>query len=171
MTLLASFFLLLLSLTCIHASVCSVASVGLGVRLTRVLYVHCSMQCVPSQMLQWIVDTTASLSRDHTHIGDSLSSAELKRQAFSDFQARIAVSHTVSVAVSHTVSVAVSHTVSVALPLKYMLMRDADRRKKEASKVIHVKTTKQSNTTYPRQSLFQRKMMYMYILKENLSIQ
>ena len=38
----------------------------------------------------------------------------------------------------------------------YMLIRDAEGRKKEASKVIQ--TTRQSNTTHPRQSLFQRKM-------------
>ena len=34
----------------------------------------------------------------------------------------------------------------------YMLMRDAEGRKKKASKVIQ--TTKQSNTTHQRQSLF-----------------
>ena len=34
----------------------------------------------------------------------------------------------------------------------YMLLRDADGRKKEASKVIQ--TIKQSNTTHPRQSPF-----------------
>ena len=38
----------------------------------------------------------------------------------------------------------------------YMLMRDEEERKKEASKVKQ--TTKQSNTANPRQSLFQRKM-------------
>ena len=37
-----------------------------------------------------------------------------------------------------------------------MLMRDAEGRKKEASKVIQ--TTRQSNTAHPRQSLFLRKM-------------
>ena len=36
-----------------------------------------------------------------------------------------------------------------------MLMRDAEGRKKEASKVKQ--TTRQSNTAHPRQSLFQRK--------------
>ena len=36
-----------------------------------------------------------------------------------------------------------------------MLMRDEEGRKKEASKVKQ--TTRQSNTTHPRQSLFQRK--------------
>lgn len=44
-------------------------------------------------MLHWIEDTTHSLSQDHTDIGDSLSSAELKKQAFSNFQAQIAVSY------------------------------------------------------------------------------
>ena len=54
----------------------------------------------------------------------------------------------------------------------YVLMRDAERRKKEASKVKQ--TTKQSNTTHPRQSLFHRYIelsqvgsepvyMYMYM--------
>ena len=38
----------------------------------------------------------------------------------------------------------------------YILMRDAEGRKKETSKVIQ--TTKQSNTAHPRQSFFQRKM-------------
>ena len=38
----------------------------------------------------------------------------------------------------------------------YILMRDAEGRKKEASKAIQ--TTRQSNTAHPRQSLFQRKM-------------
>ena len=38
----------------------------------------------------------------------------------------------------------------------YMLMRDAEARKKEASKVIQ--TTRQSNTTHPKQSLFLTKM-------------
>ena len=39
---------------------------------------------------------------------------------------------------------------------QYMLVRDAKGRKKEASKVKQ--TTKQSNTTHPRQSIFQIKM-------------
>ena len=37
----------------------------------------------------------------------------------------------------------------------YVLMRDEEGRKKEASKVKQ--TTRQSNIAYPRQSLFQRK--------------
>ena len=45
-------------------------------------------------------------------------------------------------------------------------MKDAERRKKEASKVKQ--TTKQSNTAHPRQSLFQRKiscLMYKYTVR------
>ena len=56
----------------------------------------------------------------------------------------------------------------VVIFMLYMLMRNAEGRKKEASKVKQ--TTKQSNTAHPRQSPFQRKMsclgwdhMYMYM--------
>ena len=44
------------------------------------------------------------------------------------------------------------------LILVHMLMRDAEGKKTEESKAVHVHTKKQSNTTHPRQSLFQRKM-------------
>ena len=46
----------------------------------------------PHQMMQWIETTAQSLSDDHTDIGDSLSSAEINKQAFHNFQSRISVS-------------------------------------------------------------------------------
>ena len=39
-------------------------------------------------------------------------------------------------------------------------MRDAEGRKKEASKII-IQTKKQSNTAHPRQSLFQTKIVHV----------
>ncbi|CAI8014499.1 Triple functional domain protein, partial [Geodia barretti] len=42
-----------------------------------------------AQMMQWIETTAQSLSDDHTDIGDSLSSAEINKQAFHNFQSQI----------------------------------------------------------------------------------
>ena len=42
-------------------------------------------------MMRWIEETTQSLSQDHTDIGTSVSSAEINKQAFHNFQSQIAV--------------------------------------------------------------------------------
>lgn len=43
------------------------------------------------QLSQWIRHEAASLAYDHTDIGDSLSTAELRRQSFEDFRTRMKV--------------------------------------------------------------------------------
>lgn len=48
---------------------------------------------IPSiQILRWIHEETLSLSHDHTDVGDSLSTAELSKQSFEDYQTKMAVS-------------------------------------------------------------------------------
>ena len=57
---------------------------------------HCTSDaavCISSiQHLRWIHEETLSLSHDHTDVGDSLSTAELSKQSFEDYQTKIAVS-------------------------------------------------------------------------------
>ena len=43
------------------------------------------------QLSQWIRHEAASLAHDHTDIGDTLSTAELRRQSFEDFRTRMKV--------------------------------------------------------------------------------
>lgn len=43
------------------------------------------------QMSQWIRHEATSLAHNHTDIGDTLSTAELRRQAFEDFRTRMKV--------------------------------------------------------------------------------
>ena len=43
------------------------------------------------QLSQWIRHEAASLAHDHTDIGDSLSTAQLRRQSFEDFRTRMKV--------------------------------------------------------------------------------
>ena len=72
------------------------------------------------QMMQWIEKTTQSLSQDHTDIGDSLSSAEINKQTFHNFQSRISVSLTTTHYLSSLPSsLPSSHTFSLPFPVSF----------------------------------------------------
>ena len=44
------------------------------------------------QLVQWVRSETAALGHTHTDIGESLGTAELRRQAFEELRARVNVS-------------------------------------------------------------------------------
>jgi len=53
---------------------------------------HFEFHILSIQILRWIHEETLSLSHDHTDVGDSLSTAELSKQSFEDYQTKMAVS-------------------------------------------------------------------------------
>ena len=114
----------------------------------------CSLKLLPAKYYNCITFVSVRLSH----------SVSLSRPLNSLSHSLNCLSHSVSLSLSFlTLSLSLkflSSSLSIynnyyrQTGVKYMLLKDEEGRKKEASKVIQ--TTKQSNTTHPRQSFFQR---------------
>ena len=64
-----------------------------GTQLDRVLQLRL-FEHDSEQLSLWVLREASSLGQEHTDIGDTVSTAELRRQSFEDFRTRMKVKQT-----------------------------------------------------------------------------